>query len=101
MKTLNTYRHKWADVLLAHIDGKAVQYKNLERMNSEWKDTKTISGVDEKHLEWRVKPVYPTLGEIAKKAWYSEVGKPPGYKEPWADCASAVATAIKSGEFSE
>lgn len=98
--------HKYAEVIHAWADGKEIQFRNSYRYSEEtkWTEWNTfMSGNspmwNHPSIEWRIRPIYPTLGQIAKEAWFSTQPKNAA-PSCWEAAAKAVQKAIESGEHS-
>lgn len=103
--------HKWAKVIKAWADGEHVEFCEDGKWESfpDFLYTEKQEPVS-RHLgflglgatdyKWRVKPVHPTLGEIARKAWYEAYRSNRPEISVWAFAADAVAAAVASGEYS-
>ena len=88
-----------AEVICAWANGKTIQYKPYGEVWLEYTFSNNSCLNWNAAGEWRIKPVYPTLAEIAKKAYYNKAGDVYG-QGCWKASAKAVAAAIKSGEYS-
>jgi hypothetical protein len=86
--------HKWAHVIKAWADGNPIQYSVDGEKWTDWIHRERLSILDSSRWHWRVKPNYPTLGEIASRAWYVA----PSSRYQWDAVAAAVKAAIESGE---
>lgn len=95
--------HKHAAVIKAWADGLPVEifilgsWQLIRNPRPHW----NISS------DFRIQPSYPTLGEIAKKAWHITLNNSADNcihaasgDDRWKCAAKAVADAIKSGEYS-
>lgn len=92
--------HKWAEVIKAWADGQSVQFRF--ETSSVWQDIPTVVSplFNSYRGEWR----YPTLAEIAKKAFLKDTER--GFNAcktseiRWQECVDAIQQALKTGEHS-
>lgn len=92
--------HKHAETIKAWADGAKIEWR--VHGSQTWEEINDPSFSS--NFQYRIKPSYPTLGEIAKEAWSitatNNKEKDGMFARPkWEAAAKAVADAIKSGEY--
>lgn len=101
--------HKYADVIKAWADGQIIQYKYTDLWYPYGYPHMLPSWFNDR--EWRIKPTFLTLAQIAREAWYAKMPtntrivmrsgvELSDLPETWVNAAAAVKAAIESGEYS-